>query len=82
MDQQDDGAGSRGLGMEARVKALEDDMHEIKGDLRRLALDVAEIKGRVLNLPTAVQLMFMQAGLIIAIFAGAFGLLKLVGHVG
>jgi hypothetical protein len=82
MDQQDDGAGSRGLGMEARVKALEDDMREIKADLRRLALDVAEIKGRVSNLPTAVQLMFMQAGLIIAIFAGAFGLLKLVGHVG
>ena len=68
--------------MEARVKALEDDMREIKADLRRLALDVAEIKGRVSNLPTAVQLMFMQAGLIIAIFAGAFGLLKLVGHVG
>jgi hypothetical protein len=65
-----------------RVKALEDDMREIKADLRRLALDVAEIKGRVSNLPTAVQLMFMQAGLIIAIFAGAFGLLKLVGHVG
>ena len=82
MDQQDDGAGSRGLGMDARVKALEDDMREIKADLRRLALDVAEIKGRVSNLPTAVQLMFMQAGLIIAIFAGAFGLLKLVGHVG
>jgi hypothetical protein len=81
MDQQD-GAGSRGLGIEAPVKALEDDMREIKGDLRRLALDVDEIKGRVSNLPTAVQLMFMQAGLIIAIFAGAFGLLKLVGHVG
>jgi hypothetical protein len=73
---------ARGLGMEARVKALEDDMREIKADLWRLALDVAEIKGRVSNLPTAVQLMFMQAGLIIAIFAGAFGLLKLVGHVG
>jgi hypothetical protein len=45
MDHRDDGAGSRGLGMEARVKALEDDMREIKADLRRLALDVAEIKG-------------------------------------
>ena len=42
----------------------------------------AGIEGRLTNLPTAIQLLFMQAGLILAIFVGAYGLLKLAGHAG
>lgn len=42
----------------------------------------AGIEGRLTNLPTAMQLLFMQAGLILAIFVGAYGLLKLAGHAG
>lgn len=33
--------------MEARVKALEDDMKEIKSDLKKLLIDTAEVKGRL-----------------------------------
>jgi hypothetical protein len=50
---------------------------ELKADLKA---DLAEIKGRLSNLPSTAQLLFMQIGIILAIFAGAFGLLKMAGH--
>ena len=52
---------------------------DLKADLKA---DLAEIKGRLTNLPSAAQLLFMQIGIILAIFAGAFGLLKITGHAG
>src|SRR5258708_39691040 len=42
----------------------------------------AGIEGRLTNLPTATHLLFMQAGLILAIFVAAYGLLRLAGHAG
>ncbi len=57
-----------------------------KDDLRlavaELKADLAEIKGRLTNLPSAAQLLFMQIAIILAIFAGAFGLLKITGPAG
>lgn len=66
--------------MEARISVLESDMKDIKADLRRIMLDIAEIKGHVSQVPTSVQLLFMQAGLIVRLFGAAFALLKLAGH--
>lgn len=37
--------------MEQRVKHLEDDMREVRADLKLLARDVSEIKGRISMLP-------------------------------
>jgi hypothetical protein len=45
-----------------------------------IRLDLAEIKGKLSNIPTTLQLVFMQAVLIITSFAGAFGLLKLASR--
>ncbi len=50
---------------------------KIRGDLRTIRIDLDEIKGKLSNVPTTFQLVFMQAALILAIFVGAFGLLKL-----
>jgi hypothetical protein len=38
---------------------------------------LARIDGKISNLPTSFHLLFMQAGIILAVFAAAFGLLKL-----
>lgn len=76
------GGGPHDPGMEARVAALEADMKEVKTDLKRIGLDVAEIKGRVANLPTTLQIVFIQAGLTLTTFgiavASMFALIKLV----
>ncbi len=53
---------------------LEVTVDEIRTDLRAIRIDLAEIKGKLSNIPTTFQLVFMQAGLILAIFAGVFGL--------
>ncbi|MGE0258811.1 MAG: hypothetical protein AB7T18_08655 [Alphaproteobacteria bacterium] len=74
------GGGPHDPGMEARVSVLENDVKDIKADLRRIMVDIAEIKGRVSQMPTSVQLLFMQAGLIVTLFGAAFALLKLAGH--
>lgn len=58
-------------GMDARIKRLEDDFREIKGDLKTLVKDVAEIKGKVSALPTTLQLI----GFVLAVLAIA-GLAK------
>ena len=54
---------------------------DLKADIAALRTDIAGVAGRVGNLPSAAQLLFMQIGIILAIFAGAFGLLRLAGHV-
>ncbi|MFG1376980.1 hypothetical protein [Xanthobacter autotrophicus] len=64
--------------MEARVARLEDDMKEIRSDLKALRIDVAEMKGRVASLPTTWQLITLVFG----ILGGAFLILKFgVPHV-
>ncbi len=71
------GSGPHDPGTEVRVAALEAAIGEIRADVRAIRLDLAEVKGKLSNVPTTFQLVFMQAALILAIFAGAFGLLKL-----
>lgn len=72
-------------GMEQRVAKLETDVGEIKEILKRLepaltklTVDVAEVKGKVSQMPTMWQL----AALIVGIFGLAFTLLRfgLSGH--
>lgn len=55
----------------ARLEAAVDDMRK---DIQAMRLDVARIEGKISNLPTTFQLVFMQAGFILAAFAAAFGL--------
>jgi hypothetical protein len=71
------GSGPHDPGTEVRVAALEAAFREIRADIRAIRLDLAEVKGKLSNVPTTFQLVFMQAALILAIFAGAFGLLNL-----
>lgn len=58
--------------MEARVKKLEDDFKDIKGDLKSLLKDVAEIKGRVSAMPTTWQLI----GMVLAIMGATFAFIR------
>ena len=71
------GSGPHDPVTEARFARLETAIDDIRADPRAIRLDLAEIKGKLSNMPTTFQLVFMQAALVLAIFAGAFGLLKL-----
>ena len=76
--------------MERRVAALEADMREVKTTLgriealmrgfddrlRRVEMDVAELKGKVSRLPTAWTLLTGGIGLILATFGFAFALVR------
>ena len=85
------GGGSDDGGMlERRVAALESDMREVKAALgrietllrgfddrlRRVEVDVAELKGRVSQLPTAWTLLTGGFGLVLATFGFAFALVR------
>jgi hypothetical protein len=69
--------------IDARFGQLEGDMNvrfgKLEGDMNAR---FAGLEGRLSNLPTTIQLIFMQATLIVAIFVAAYGLLKLAGHAG
>ena len=65
-----DGGGTSG-GMDARVAALESDMKDIKADLKALVRDTAEIKGKLSQMPSTLQLI----GFVVAVFV-ASGLVK------
>ena len=72
--------------MEARVARLEDDMREIKADLKAIRADLADLKpvrlelakieGRLSQIPTSWQIFAMNFGLI----AAAWGLAKFGLH--
>jgi hypothetical protein len=79
------GSGPHDPGMEQRITTLENAVGEIRSDLKnilrdiqRVSLDVAEIKGKLSNIPTTFQLIYMQIGFILAVFAASFALFKLV----
>lgn len=76
-----------GRGLEARVSALEDRLarleiavDEIRKELQAIRHELAEMRGemrgRFANLPTTFQLIYMQGGFVLAIFAAAFALLR------
>jgi hypothetical protein len=53
--------------MEARIKHLEQDMSEVKSDMKAVRTDLAHIKGRLDAMPTAIQLL----GFVVAVFIAA-----------
>ncbi|HVC54570.1 MAG TPA: hypothetical protein VND95_01365 [Stellaceae bacterium] len=61
------GSGTNDPPVETRLVHLEAAVGAIR-------LDLAEIKGKLSNMPTTFQLVFMQAAIIVAVFAGAIGL--------
>ena len=56
-----------------RIEAL---MRGFDGKLRRVEIDVAELKGKVSQLPTAWALLTGGIGLILATFGFAFALVR------
>jgi hypothetical protein len=58
------------------VAELKRDLAEVKRDMLGMKLDVAEIKGRLSQTPTTVQLISLDFG----IMAAAFAVLKFTGH--
>lgn len=66
------GGGGTSDGMEPRIARLENDMSEVKADLKKVALDVSEMKGRLSAMPTTWQLV----GLIIAIMGLSFVIIR------
>ena len=89
-DEVHSGGSPRDQSMEARVSAvearlarLEAAVDEIRAELKAmraemtmLRLDVARIEGRLQNIPTTFQFVYMQGGFVLAIFAAAFALLR------
>ena len=63
------GSGSNDPPVEARLVRLEAAVDAVR-------LDLAEIKGKLSNMPTTFQLVFMQVAVILTVFFGAFALLK------
>lgn len=57
--------------MEQKVAILESDVKEIKADLKALIKDVAELKGKVSQLPTTLQML----GFVVVVVVAA-GLVK------
>jgi hypothetical protein len=78
------GSGRRNPSLEARVALLEAAVDEIRTELKAIRgelanlktvpLELAEIKGRLSNLPTTFHLVFMLATFVVAAFVGATGL--------
>jgi hypothetical protein len=56
---------------------VETRLAHLEAAVEAIRLDLAEIKGKLSNVPTTFQLVFILAGFVVAIFAAAFGLLKL-----
>jgi hypothetical protein len=74
------GSGPNDPDVEARLSRLETAVNNVQRDLQALRESVARIDGKISNLPTTFQLIYMQLGLILTIFALAFALLKLAQH--
>jgi len=66
--------------MEQRVARLEIDVAEIKGDIKALIRDLAELKGKVSNMPTAWQIVGLNFGLAIGVAGLVFTIAKFAAH--
>jgi uncharacterized coiled-coil protein SlyX len=68
----------------ARVELVLDEIRAelkaVRADLTGLRVEVAELRaemrGRLTNIPTTFQLVYMQGAFVLAIFAAAFALLR------
>ncbi|HEX3883212.1 MAG TPA: hypothetical protein VHW66_11175 [Stellaceae bacterium] len=78
------GAGRRGSDLETRVAVLEAAVTEVRtelkairedlANLKNVPIELAEIKGKISNLPTNFQLVFVLATFALTSFLGATGL--------
>jgi len=68
------GSGPDDPDLEARLARLEASVEDIRKEILAIRLDLAEIKGRLTNIPTTFQLVFMLATFTVATFVGATGL--------
>ena len=62
--------------LEVVVEEIRAELKAMRGEITQLRLDVAEMKGRLQNIPTSFQLIYMQSAFVAAIFAVAFALLR------
>ena len=62
--------------LEARLARVEAVVEEIRKELQAIRVDLARIEGRLQNIPTTFQLIYMQGGFVLAIFVAAFALLR------
>jgi hypothetical protein len=67
------GSGPDDPGVEARLSRLETAVDEMRKELQAIRIDLAEIKGKLSNMPTTVTLF----GLVVTVFGAAFALVKL-----
>lgn len=65
-----------GMDIGPRVAALEGDMKEVKTDLKSLVKDVAELKGRIMSMPTTWQLLSVNFTLAIGVAALVFAIAR------
>lgn len=60
--------------VELRLARLETVGEEIRKELQAIRVDLARIDGRLQNIPTSFQIVFMLAAFTVATFIGATGL--------
>lgn len=70
--------GSHDSGMEARVTRLETDLRDLKSDVKGARLDLAEIKGRLSQMPTTFQLLTWFMTVAVALVGLTFAIAKFV----
>jgi hypothetical protein len=70
------GSGPHDPTIEGRLAHLEAVVEEIRKELQAIRLDLTRMDGRLSNLPTTLQLVFMQAAFILAAFAAAFAVMR------
>jgi hypothetical protein len=85
----DSGLEARVSALEVRLERIETVVYEIRAELKAmraeftgLRVEVAEIKGRLTNIPTTFQIAFMLMTFTVATFIGATGLALAVLRLG
>lgn len=76
------GGGGTSDGMEARVKTLEAGLIRIDSKLDGITRDVAEIKGRIANMPSTWQMIGITAAMLALVIAGSGGMIALIRFIG
>lgn len=74
------GDGHDGGMLENRVAALEVDTKEIKAELKVIGRDVAELKGKVSQLPSLLQIAGLILPTVVATMIGLAGLVYMVAR--